>query len=308
MAVAGSSLAASRLDLLDPAEVARLGGMEVVTEGIVEGFLAGLHRSPRRGFSVEFAEHRMYQAGDEPRYLDWRLLARSDRLYVKQYEEETNLRAMLVLDASRSMDWSGTPDTRLTKLAYASRLAAALALVLLRQRDATGLLVFDETVRSITPPRARHTQWHALLRELGRIEPGRGTAAEGALRRVVERLRRRGLVVFISDLLFDPPLTLKALRYLSSRGHQVLVIHVMDPDEVSLRGPAEARYEDPETGEAVVLRPADFAGAYARTVERAVGEWRTASRRAGIAYERVTTDTPFGHALRQALVRSTSLA
>ncbi|HET9276163.1 MAG TPA: DUF58 domain-containing protein, partial [Gemmatimonadales bacterium] len=175
MAVAGSSLAASRLDLLDPAEVARLGGLEVVTEGIVEGFLAGLHRSPRRGFSVEFAEHRMYQSGDEPRYLDWRLLARSDRLYVKQYEEETNLRAMLVLDASRSMDWSGAPETRLTKLAYAQRLAASLALVLLRQRDATGLLVFDETVRSITPPRARLTQWHTLLRALGRLEPGKGT-------------------------------------------------------------------------------------------------------------------------------------
>ncbi len=308
MAVAGSSLAASRLDLLDPAEVARLGGLEVVTEGIVEGFLAGLHRSPRRGFSVEFAEHRMYQPGDEPRYLDWRLMARSDRLYVKQYEEETNLRAMLVLDASRSMDWSGAPETRLSKLSYSQRLAAALALVLLRQRDATGLLVFDDTVRSIIPPRARLTQWHALLRALGQLQAGQGTAAEAALRRVVERLRRRGLVVFVSDLLFDPPLVLKALKFLAHRGHQVLVLHVMDPDEVSLRGPAEARYEDPETGEAVILRPADFAGAYARTVERTVGEWRAASRRAGIAYERITTDTPFGHALRQALVRSTRVA
>lgn len=250
----------------------------------------------------------MYQSGDEPRYLDWRLLARSDRLYVKQYEEETNLRAMLVLDASRSMDWSGAPETRLTKLAYAQRLAASLALVLLRQRDATGLLVFDETVRSITPPRARLTQWHTLLRALGRLEPGQGTAAEPALRRVVERLRRRGLVVFISDLLVDPPLVLRALRFLAHRGHQVLVIHVMDPDEVSLRGPAEARYRDPESGESVVLRPADFAGAYAKTVARAVAEWRAACRRAGMAYERVTTDTPFGHALRQALVRSTALA
>ena len=128
MPAAVGPTATPRLDLLDPAEVARLGGLEVVTEGIVEGFLAGLHRSPRRGFSVEFAEHRMYQPGDEPRYLDWRLLARSDRLYVKQFEEETNLRAMLVLDGSRSMDWSGTPGTRLTKRQYAERLPSSTSI------------------------------------------------------------------------------------------------------------------------------------------------------------------------------------
>src|ERR1043166_9572987 len=298
----------ARLALLDPVEVARLGGLEVATEGIVEGFLAGLHRSPRRGFFVELAEHRMYQPGDELRYLDWRLLARSDRLYVKQFEEETNLRAMLVLDASRSMDWSGAPESRLTKGAYAARLVAALALVLLRQRDATGLLTFDDAVRTLVPPRARHTQWHLLLRELQHGEPGRGTAAESALARVVEMLRRRGLVVFISDLLFDPPLALRALRFLRHRGHQVLVLHVMDPGEVELRVPAEARFEDPGAGDAVVLRPADWAEAYARTVRAAVAEWRAACRRRGIAYERVTTDTPFGLALRQALVRSTGLA
>jgi len=297
-----------RLDLLDPAEVARLGGLEVVTEGIVEGFLAGLHRSPRRGFSVEFAEHRMYQAGDEPRYLDWRLLARSDRLYVKQFEEETNLRAMLVLDTSRSMDWSGEAATRLTKREYAERLLAALALVLLRQRDATGLIAFDDAVRTVVPPRARHTQWHLLLRELRGAAGGGGTAAEPAIKRVVEQLRRRGLVVFVSDLLFDPPLALTALRFLRHRGHQVLVLHVMDPDEVELRGPAEARYLDPESRQAVVLRPADWALAYSRTVKAAVAEWRAACRRRGIAYERITTDTPFGHALRQALVRSTGIA
>jgi uncharacterized protein (DUF58 family) len=250
----------------------------------------------------------MYQPGDEPRYLDWRLLARSDRLYIKQFEEETNLRAMLVLDTSRSMEWSGAPASRLTKRAYAERLLAALALVLLRQRDATGLITFDETVRRLLPPRASHTQWHLLLRELAATPPGRGTAAEPALRRVVEQLRRRGLVVFISDLLFDPPLALTALRFLRHRGHQVLVLHVMDPDEVELRGPAEARYQDPESGQAVVLRPADWADAYARTVRAAVDEWRSACRRRGIAYEQVTTDTPFGLALRQALVRSTGLA
>src|SRR2546426_1327582 len=158
---------AARLDLLDPAEVARLGGIEIVAEGVVEGFLAGLHRSPFRGFSVEFTEHRAYQPGDEPRYLDWRILARSDRLFVKQFEEETNLRAMILVDASRSMAWRGVPE-RLTKRAYADRLAAALALILLRQRDATGLVTFDEAVRHGIPARVKAREWSRAARRVGK--------------------------------------------------------------------------------------------------------------------------------------------
>src|SRR5260370_16862939 len=153
---------ATRIDLLDPAEVARLGGIEIVAAGVVEGFLAGLHRSPFRGFSVEFTEHRAYQPGDELRYLDWKILARADRLFVKQFEEETNLRAMVLVDVSRSMAWRGAAD-RLTKRAYADRLAAALALILLRQRDATGLITFDDAVRQLVPARVKTGQWARLV-------------------------------------------------------------------------------------------------------------------------------------------------
>ena len=291
----------SRLDLLDPLEVSKLGGLELITEGVVEGFLSGLHRSPRRGFSVEFAEHRMYQPGDELRYVDWKILGRNDRLYVKQFEEETNLRAVIVFDISRSMAWTGSPGTVLPKLAYAQRLIAALALVLIRQRDAAGLITFDDDVRSVTPPRARLSHWRRLLGTLAGLEAGQGTAAEPALRRVVGQLRRRGLVVFVSDLLLDRVLALKALRFLRHRGHQVLVLHIMDPAEVSLGGPNEARFEDPESRRAVVLRPRDWAGAYRDTVRSVVSEWRLACRRHGIAYHRVTTDTPFGIVLREAL-------
>src|SRR2546423_1473849 len=142
----------ARIDLLDPAEVARLGGIEIVAAGVVEGFLSGIHRSPFRGFSVEFTEHRAYQPGDELRYLDWRILARADRLFVKQFEEETNLRAMILVDTSRSMAWRGAP-ARLTKRAYADRLVAALALVLLRQRDATGVIPFESAASVVVRPR-----------------------------------------------------------------------------------------------------------------------------------------------------------
>jgi uncharacterized protein (DUF58 family) len=297
-----------RLDLLDPFEVSKLGGLEVITEGVVEGFLSGLHRSPRRGFSVEFAEHRMYQPGDELRYVDWKILGRNDRLYVKQFEEETNLRAMVVCDASRSMAWTGNPEAVLPKLAYAQRLIAALSLVLLRQRDATGLITFDDDVRTVLPPRARLSHWRQLLAILGALEAGLGTAAEPALRRVVDQLRRRGLVVFVSDLLLDRTLALKALRFLRHRGHQVLVLHLMDPGEVTLAGPAEARFEDPESRAAVVLRPRDWAGAYRETVRSVVRDWHLACRRHGIAYHRVTTDTPYGIVLRDALAPSSRTA
>ena len=288
---------AARLDLLDPAEVARLGGIEIVAEGVVEGFLAGLHRSPFRGFSVEFTEHRAYQAGDELRYLDWRILARSDRLFVKQFEEETNLRAMILVDASRSMAWRGDAE-RLTKRAYADRLAAALALILLRQRDATGLVTFDEQVRQLVPPRVKAGQWTRFVRGLLDTPDGQGTAAHAALQRLTAILTRRGMVVLLSDLLFDRDLALAALRYLRHRGHNVIVFHLMDPAEVQLGGPPEVRFRDPESSMSVVVRPRELAHAYAETVRREIAAWRTACRRHGIAYHHVQTDLPFGMALR----------
>lgn len=287
----------SRIDLLDPAEVARLGGIEIVAEGVVEGFLAGIHRSPFRGFSVEFTEHRAYQPGDELRYLDWRILARSDRLFVKQFEEETNLRAMLLLDVSRSMAWRGTP-TRLTKRAYADRLVAALGLILLRQRDATGLITFDEAVREVVPARVRAGQWARLVRGIERTPDGRGTAADAALRHLTSLLARRGLVVLVSDLLFERELALTALRFLRHRGHHVIVLHVMDPAEAELAGPPEVRFRDPESTTSVVVRPRELARVYAATVRREIAAWRTACRRHGIAYHHVLTDLPFGMALR----------
>lgn len=287
----------SRIDLLDPAEVARLGGIEIVAEGVVEGFLAGIHRSPFRGFSVEFTEHRAYQPGDELRYLDWRILARSDRLFVKQFEEETNLRAMLLLDVSRSMAWRGTP-TRLTKRAYADRLVAALGLILLRQRDATGLITFDEAVREVVPARVRAGQWARLVRGIERTPDGRGTAADAALRHLTSLLARRGLVVLVSDLLFERELALTALRFLRHRGHHVIVLHVMDPAEAELAGPPEVRFRDPESTTSVVVRPRELARVYAETVRREIAAWRTACRRHGIAYHHVLTDLPFGMALR----------
>ncbi|HEY6093055.1 MAG TPA: DUF58 domain-containing protein [Gemmatimonadales bacterium] len=277
--------------------MARLGGIEIVAEGVVEGYLAGVHRSPFKGFSVEFTEHRAYQPGDELRYLDWRMLGRSDRLFVKQFEEETNLRSMVLVDVSRSMAWRGAPE-RLTKRAYADRLAAALTLILLRQRDATGLITFDEQVRQVIPARVKAGQWNRIVRGLIETPDGHGTAAHAALQRITALLARRGMVVLISDLLFDRELALAALRYLRHRGHQVVVFHLMDPAEAELGGPPEVRFRDPESSLSVVVRPRELARAYADTVRREIAAWRKACRRHGVAYHHVLTDMPFGMALR----------
>jgi len=290
---------ATRADLLDPATIAALGRIEVTARWIVDGFLSGLHRSPRKGFSVEFAEHRPYQAGDEPRHVDWKLAARADRWAVKQYEEETNLRATIVLDVSRSMAWSGAP-ARLTKLAYAERLAAAIALLFLRQRDAVGLVRFDDMVRSSVPPRVRTGQWVRLVAALE--EPGAGLAshAANALEAAGRLIARRGMVVLISDLLMDAEAVVATARGLRHAGHQVVVMHVLDPAELDLPQSNEALFVDPESGVEVAATVADVRAAYRETVREAMAEWRRSLTGYGATYEPVLTDAPFGVALRRA--------
>jgi uncharacterized protein (DUF58 family) len=206
------------------------------------------------------------------------------------------------------MAWSGDPERTLPKIEYVRRLAAALALLLIRQRDATGLIAFDDAVRAAVPARARSAHWHQLLSTLAGLSAGAGTAAEPALQRVTDLLRRRGLVVFISDLLLDRALALLALRFLRHRGHEVVVLHIMDPAETALSGPAEARFVDPETGDAVTLRPRDWAPAYGATVDAVVEGWRRACREQGIQYHRITTNTPFALALRRVVSRSAGIA
>ena len=287
-----------RADLLAPQELAALGGLEFVARHVVEGFLAGLHRSPHRGFSVEFAEHRAYQPGDDLRYVDWRMYARSDRHYVKQFEEETNLRAYLLVDASASMAWSSSPGELPPKLWYAKQLSACLALLLLRQGDAVGLIGFDEKIRAHIGPRGGRRHWHDLLRALEPLEATGRTEAANALRDIAGRLPRRGLVVLCSDLLVDPESTRLALQFLRHRGHEVLVFHILDPGELELPGDRDARFVDPETGEELPVSVAHLRNEYREAVERAIEEWRRALVPLGIDYTLLETDQPMVHALR----------
>ncbi len=291
----------SRADLLDPATLAALGSLELVARFMVDGFLTGLHRSPRRGFSVEFAEHRAYQPGDDLRYLDWRVAARSDRWLVKQYEEETNLRAFLVVDTSRSMQWTGAP-TRLTKLAYAERIAAAVALLLLRQRDAVGLVLFDSAPRTVVPPRARRQQWHRLVAALDAGGQHTSTDPAAGLRAAAQLLARPGLAILLSDLLAAPDETHRAITALRGAGHDVLVLHVLDPDECALPTVRDATFVDPESGQALHAVTADVRDAYQRAVTRNIAAHRDACAAAGAGYAMVTTDQPFVVPLRTAFL------
>jgi uncharacterized protein (DUF58 family) len=289
----------TRPDLLDPAMIASLGHIEIVARWIVDGFLTGMHRSPRRGFSVEFAEHRPYQPGDDLRYIDWKIAARLDRWVVKQFEEETNLRATLVLDVSRSMDWSGAPG-RLTKLAYAEQLSAALALLFLRQHDAVGLIRFDDRVRTSLPARSRLNHWRRIVAALDDPGTARATHAPEALEAAGRLIARRGMIVLISDLLLEPEPVLAVLRGMRRAGHQITVLHVMDPAERDLPQASEAIFVDPESGDEVPATVGDVRAAYRATVLEAIAEWRTALTSVGASYEVVATDSPFGVPLRRA--------
>jgi uncharacterized protein (DUF58 family) len=290
--------AGRRPDLLDPAVLSQLGGIELIARQVVEGFIMGLHRSPHRGFSAEFAELRAYQAGDDLRHIDWRMYGRSDRYYVKQFEEETNLRAHLLIDVSGSMGWTSNPGVLPEKLWYAKHLAASLALILLRQGDAVGFAAFHDRVVGRLRARGGSRHWHDLLQQIAPLKAAGKTSAHSALRDVAIRLRRRGLVVLFSDLLVDPEETRTALLFLRHRGHEVLVVHLIDPGERELPAAGDTRFIDPETNEEMRVSVADVRSAYREAVQNALVEWERSLKPHGIDYVTVDTDQPLSLTLR----------
>src|SRR5688500_18505166 len=239
---------------LDPAVVARLGTLELKARTIVEGFLSGLHRSPFKGFSVEFAEYRQYLPGDDLSTLDWKVYARTDRHYVKKFEEETNLECHLLLDVSASMAYRGA--AAMSKLEYDSVLAASLAFLMNRQRDATGLIDFDDRMVFRLPTGARPGPLHALLLALERLQPGKRSDVGRPLHQLAEALLKRSLVVLISDLLDDPEPVIKGLRHLKFRGTDVVVFQLLDPDELTFPFRGASRFKDLESADEVVAEPA----------------------------------------------------
>jgi len=279
---------------LDPALIARLGTLELKARTIVEGFLSGLHRSPFKGFSVEFAEYRQYMPGDDLATIDWKVYARSDRYYVKKFEEETNLDCHLMVDVSASMSYG---SHAFTKLEYASCLAGALAYLMNRQRDAVGLIGFDDRVVSMLPASARPGHLRSLLVTLDQLRPGHRTDVSKPLHQLADSLSRRGMVVVISDLLDDPASVIHGLKHFQYRGTDVIVFHVLDPDELDFPFDRATRFEDLETGEEILAVPELIRAQYMTEISSLVDRYRRELGASGIDYQLLSTNQPIELAL-----------
>lgn len=283
------------LRFLDTAVIARLGTMELKARTVVEGFLAGLHRSPYKGFSVEFAEYRQYLPGDDLSTLDWKVYARSDRHYVKKYEEETNVECHLLVDVSASMAYRGAAP--MSKLEYGSVLAASLAFLMNRQRDATGLITFDDRIAFRLPAASRPGHLHALLIALERITAGRRSDLGRPLHQLAEALVKRSIVVLVSDLLDEPEPIIKGLRHLRFRGSDVIVFQVLDPNELTFPFQGAARFRDLESDQHVTAEPSSIRTTYLRELASLTLRYDRELRGAGIDYVQLDTSQPLDFAL-----------
>lgn len=285
---------------LDPAVVSRVSNMELKARLIVEGFIAGMHRSPYHGFSVEFAEYRQYMQGDNLKNLDWKVYGKTDRFYMKVFEEETNLKATILLDKSGSMGFTsqtakdGNP---LDKLGYGSLLAASLAFLMIRQQDAVGLCLFDDRIQALIPHRSVRKHLWFLLENLDRVEPGQQTRISDTLHHIAEQVQRRGLIILISDLMDDPDKVLMGLKHFRHRKHEVIVFHVLDPRELDLDYRDEVEFRDLETDRRVRVEPQFLRKEYAEQVQEWITKLDRGCKGHQIDYNLLTTETPFDQAL-----------
>ncbi|HUT12992.1 MAG TPA: DUF58 domain-containing protein [Thermoguttaceae bacterium] len=286
---------------LEPSALARVKNLSLVARGVVEGFITGLHSSPYKGFSVEFAEHREYTAGDDPRHLDYRMLARTDRLYIKQYEEETNMRVQILLDVSGSMGYSH--EGGLTKFEYASYLTAVLAYLMTRQQDQVGLTTFDKGIRLDMPARSSPRHFNDMMRRLEEITPGEETDLSETLHLMANRFKRRCLIVLISDLYDEPEDVIRALHHFRHRRHEVIVFHVLDKAEIEFPFRDLIAFHDMETNERIQVDPAYVRDAYTEQIEAFLEGYRRSCAETRIDYVMTDTTVPYDFMLSRYLAK-----
>ena len=283
---------------LDPLIVAKLDNMALRARLVVEGYLIGQHKSPYHGFSVEFAEHRAYGSGDEIRHIDWKLYGKTDRYYVKRYEEETNLRSYILLDTSQSMTYG---SGAITKLEYGSYLSAALTHLMLNQRDAMGLVLFDEKIRKFIPPRAAPSHANIIMGALDKIQSANDTQIRPTLDYMAERIKKRGLVILISDLLDDPDQVLMGLNHFRYNKQEMIVFHLLDRQELEFQFGDRTKFRDLETGETITTEPWHIRSAYQELIEMHQRKYRLGCRNQRIDYLPLFTDQPLDLALNEYL-------
>ena len=291
-------------EYLKPEILSKINNLELRAKLVVEGFITGLHKSPFHGFSVEFSQHRPYNPGDSLRYLDWKVYGRTDRYYIKQYEEETNLKSFILLDISNSMRYTSTSTS---KLLYGKYLAAALAYLMLLQRDAVGLVLFDQQLRKLLPPRSATSYLQPLLSELEKCEPGHDTNVGFVLHNLAERIKRRGLIILISDLLDEPAHVISGLRHFRHNKNEVLVFHVLDPKELNFDFQGDVLFEDLETSERIRTFPWYIKRDYQKKVREFIAYLKSQCREDQIDYQLIETDTTLDLALMEYLIKRNHL-
>ena len=285
---------------IDRRAVGKVSRLQLRARLAVEGYYSGIHKSPYHGFNVEFAEYREYSPGDDLRYLDWRVLARADRLFIKQFEAETNLSCYILLDASESMDFTTVGETRLD---YGAALAAALTLLMLRQGDQAGLVVFDNAVRDYIPPRGNARHFRAICDTLETIRPGNDTDIADVLHEIAERIRRRSMVIVISDFFDDVDALLSGLQHFRHRHHEVVVLHLLDDAEIEFPYDRITLFEGMERGEEVIVDPRVVAESYRARFRDFLELLRRGCTEKNIDYERMQLSDPFDRALTAYLGR-----
>lgn len=279
---------------LQPDIVAKLNNMSLRARLVVEGYIIGMHKSPYHGFSVEFAEHRTYGPGDEIRYLDWKLYGKTDRFYIKQFEEETNLRSYIILDTSKSMTYA---SGKVSKLDYSSYLSAALAYLMLRQQDGVSLTLFDEKVKGYVPPRSTLGHLDTLLVELEHLETGPDTKIAPTLHQLAEKIKKRGLIILISDLLDNPEEVITGLKHFRHKKNEVIVFHILDRQETEFDFSTRTRFHDLESGEEITTEPWHIQKAYQEVVRQFQHYYKTKCRKRNIDYVPLFTDQTLDLAL-----------
>ncbi|MBI2816446.1 MAG: DUF58 domain-containing protein [Acidobacteria bacterium] len=290
---------------LDPRILGRLSNLQLVAKTVVEGFLIGLHRSPYYGVSIDFAEYRPYSPGDDPRSIDWNVFARTDRYYLKKYHGETNAEVHIILDASASMGYksgnreqgTGNRSATLTKFEYACYLAASLAYLAIHQRDAVGLTLFDTDLQDHVPSRTRRGQLPYVLHMLDRARPGKGTDFAGPLRKAMQFLRRRGIVILISDFYEAPEKVMHAVRGLQFGGNDLVLFHILDPGELQFPVDAPVQLEDMETTERLEVVPESAAEQYRSLLQQHIQTLQHECRSSRIDYTMLDTSRPLDYAL-----------
>ena len=286
---------------LEPQALARVKNLSVVARGVVEGFITGLHSSPYKGFSVEFAEHREYTAGDDPRHLDYRMLGRTDRMYIKQYEEETNMRVQILLDTSGSMGYCH--ENKLTKLQYGSYLTAVLSYLMTRQKDSVALTTFDSEVRLDMPGGGSPRHFNEMMRQLERIAPGGETDVSETLHKLANRFKKRCLIVLISDLYDDPEEVIRALHHFRHCRHEVIVFQVFDKAEIDFPFRDSISFHDLETDDRLQIDPAYVRDVYIEQIEAFIEGYRRACAETQIDYVMTDTTVPCDFMLSQYIAK-----